>query len=163
MSKEDLAYLRHVALGRLERLFASHPDGSGRYRGRMLCLLLCQGSALHFCDGTSGIKDFDVWAFFDELAAIAFPWRWRGTADFGTSKFGRHPKDAGYAGRRVDVLGRSLKRLCGETGVAAATRYFREGRTRSARLLARRPVIDLSADRCGQAIWYPVRDRNRSG
>ena len=39
-----------------------------------------------------------------------FLYRWRGTADYGPSKFGRYPGDPpSYTGRRVDFLGRSLR------------------------------------------------------
>jgi hypothetical protein len=34
------------------------------YEGRLLCVCLAQGAALHLIDGTNGIKDFDVYRFF---------------------------------------------------------------------------------------------------
>jgi len=36
---------------------------SGRYSGRLLCRVLCQGAASRYVDHTNGVKDFDVWAF----------------------------------------------------------------------------------------------------
>jgi hypothetical protein len=41
-------------------LFGRNPRGAGRYAGR----LLCQGAALHYLDGRTGVKDFDVWSFY---------------------------------------------------------------------------------------------------
>jgi len=77
--------------------------------GRLLGRDLCQGAALHYVDGRNGVKDFDVWSFYAQHDDWPFPARWRGTRDFGPSKFGRYPGDPpGYAGRRVDLLGRSL-------------------------------------------------------
>jgi hypothetical protein len=28
---------------------------------------LCQGGALHYVNGSNGVKDFDVWSFYDEI------------------------------------------------------------------------------------------------
>jgi len=39
-----------------------------------------------------------------------FPFRWRGTVDYGPSRFGRYPGDPpSCTGRRMDFLGRSLR------------------------------------------------------
>ena len=71
------------------------------------------GAALHYLDGTNGVKDFDVWSFYAERGDGPFPYRWRGTADYGPSKFGRYPDDPpSFTGRRVDCSGdRSTCRL----------------------------------------------------
>lgn len=63
IERSDL--LRLAALGGETEagLFVRHPNGAGRYVGRLLCRALCQGAALHFLDGTNGVKDFDVWSF----------------------------------------------------------------------------------------------------
>jgi hypothetical protein len=109
MSEGDLRRLGELAAAAEAALFARHPDGAGRYAGRLLCRALCQGAALHFVDGRHEVKDFDVWSFYAARGDGPFPYRWRGTADFGPSKFGRwHGDPPSYAGRRVDFLGRSL-------------------------------------------------------
>lgn len=51
------------------------------------------GSGPHYLDGKNGVKDFDVWSFYAALGDGPFPYRWRGTADFGPSRFGRYPGD----------------------------------------------------------------------
>ena len=105
----DLHHLAQIAADAEEDLFARHPEGSGRYAGRLLCRALCQGAALHYVDHKNGVKDFDVWSFYAACAGGPFPARWRGTADFGGTKCGRLPGDpTRYQGRRVDLLGRSL-------------------------------------------------------
>jgi hypothetical protein len=37
--------------------------------------------------------NFDVWSFYAQYDDWPFPPRWRGTRDFGPSKFGRYPGD----------------------------------------------------------------------
>ena len=61
--------------------------------GRLLGRALCQGAALHYVNGSNGVKDFDVWSFYAQYDDWPFPARWRGTRDFGPSKFGRYPGD----------------------------------------------------------------------
>jgi hypothetical protein len=139
ITKADLARLAKLALTDLESLFIRHPHTSGLYQDRLLALCLCQGAADHYVNREHGVKDFDVWAFFREHPRQRFPPRRIGHADFGHSKFGRHPDDEGYKGRRVDIIGRSIKVVSCEDAMAAIQRYFRERRTTSARLLSQRP------------------------
>jgi hypothetical protein len=107
---DDLLRLAELAAEVEASMFERNPTGAGRYAGRLLCRALCQGAALHYLDATNGVKDFDVWSFYAERDDGPFPYRWRGTADYGPSKFGRYPSDAPtYTGRRVDFLGRSLR------------------------------------------------------
>jgi hypothetical protein len=102
----DLNHLAGIAADAEADLFARHPVGSGRYAGRLLCRVLGQGAALHYVGHVNGVKDFDVWSFYARRTDGPFPARWRGTADFGPSKFGRFPGDPPrYQGRRVDLTG----------------------------------------------------------
>jgi hypothetical protein len=136
-------------------LFARHPRGAGRYAGRLLCRALCQGSALHYLDGRNGVKDFDVWSFYAALADGPFPYRWRGTADFGPSKFGRYPGDPpSYTGRRVDFLGRSLPAPVGADPAAVLRDYLSAVRTASAKELAAKAVILITPEHVvGERVW----------
>jgi hypothetical protein len=113
IDRNDLLRLAELAADVEAGLFARHPRGAGRYVGRLVCRALCQGAALHYLDGTNGVKDFDVWSFYAERGDGPFPYRWRGTADYGPSKFGRYPDDPpSFTGRRVDCSGdRSTCRL----------------------------------------------------
>ena len=105
----DLLRLAALAADAEAELFRRNPRGSGRYAGRLLGRALCQGAALHYVNESNGVKDFDVWSFYTQYDDWPFPARWRGTRDFGPSKFGRYPGDPPrYSGRRVDLLGRSL-------------------------------------------------------
>src|SRR3984893_8121576 len=87
----DLLRLATLAADAESVLFGWNPRGSGRYAGRLLGRALCQGAALHYVNGKNGVKDFDVWSFYAQYDDWPFPARWRGTRDFGPSKFGRYP------------------------------------------------------------------------
>ncbi|MGH3295201.1 MAG: hypothetical protein ACRDP7_25730 [Trebonia sp.] len=128
---------------------------AGRYAGRLLCRALCQGAALHFLDGKNGVKDFDVWSFYAALDDGPFPYRWRGTADFGPSKFDRYPGDPpSYSGRRVDLLGRSLPVTLDADPAAVLRDYLSAAHTATAKALAAKAVILISPDQSvGQCVW----------
>jgi len=156
ITKADLRRLASIALENLEGLYRRRPETGRLYRDRLLALALCQGAAKHVIDGRHGIKDLDVWAFFRSGPARPFPYRRRGVSDFGDPKFGRHPDDRGFVGRRVDVMGRDIPVRRWESAESAIVRYLREGRTTSAAKLAERPVILLwPGPQCGRMIWRP--------
>ena len=113
------------------------------------------GAALHYVNGRNGVKDFDVWSFYAQYDDWPFPARWRGTRDFGPSKFGRYPRDAPrYSGRRVDLLGRSLRVEPGADPADAIRRYLAGRRTRSAKELAARAVVLIDPEgRVGEIVW----------
>lgn len=153
----DLQRLADLAMGDLISLF-ERSQHSARHRDRLLMLCLCQGAAEHYHNGDRGIKDFDVWAFFEGGLPTAFPPRRIGRVDFGVSRFGRNPEDGpGYLGRRIDVIGRSIDTRIGEPPATSVSRYLAEGRTTSAARLAQRPVIALTpATEIGKLIWEGV-------
>jgi hypothetical protein len=151
----DLLRLAALAAEAEAGLFARHPSGAGRYAGRLLCRALCQGAALHYLDGRNGVKDFDVWSFYAALAEGPFPYRWRGTADYGPSKFGRWTGDPpSYTGRRVDFLGRSLPAPVGADPAAVLRDYLSPAHTASAKALAAKAVILLTPEHsAGERVW----------
>ena len=159
IDETDLRYLAGLAAEAEAGLFARNPHGAGRYAGRLLCRALCQGAALHYLDGRNGVKDFDVWSFYAALGD-PFPYRWRGTADFGPSKFGRWPGDPPqYAGRRVDFLGRSLPAPLGADPAAVVREYLSAASAASAKALARKAVILITPEHLvGECVWsQPIR------
>ncbi|MFO1103060.1 MAG: hypothetical protein U1E20_09180 [Methylocystis sp.] len=153
LTKDDLARLGAIAQDVLrDRVFRT-PVGH-RYKDRLILLALCQGAAQHYVDGVTGVKDLDVWAFFRGGIEKPFPWRARWSVDFGPSRLGRHPADEGYLGRRVDVMGRSIPadKLTGEDAVRA----WLHGRSKSARLLVKRPAIGLfPRELFAKPLWSP--------
>jgi hypothetical protein len=160
ITRDDLQRLAALALGYFDDLFKRRPHVSGRFRGRLLMLALCQGAALHYVDGLHGVKDFDVWGFFKALPDASFPYRGvHGRRDFGPSRFGRHPNDdpneTGREGRRVDILGRAIDVGTGEGAAEAVCRWLANGpRGSSAWWLAQRPVIAIHPEpMLGEKIW----------
>jgi len=154
----DLLRLAALASNAEAELFGRNPDRSGRYAGRLLGRALCQGAALHYVNGKNGVKDFDVWSFYAQYDDWPFPARWRGTRDFGPSKFGRWPGDPPrYSGRRVDLLGRSLPAAPGTDPADAIRRYLNAGRTDSAKYLAAKAVVLINPrNRAGEAVWPAI-------
>jgi len=152
---DDLLHLAGLASDVEAGLFARRPQGAGRYAGRLLCRALCQGAALHYVNASNGVKDFDVWSFYAECEDGPFPYRWRGTADFGPSKFGRYPHDSpSYTGRRVDLLGRSLPVPFNADPAMALRKYFYAARTRSAQELAAKAAVLIHPEHLvGTVIW----------
>jgi hypothetical protein len=116
------------------------------------------GAAVHYLDERNGIKDFDVWSFYAARDDGPFPYRWRGTADYGLSKFGRYPDDPpSFAGRRVDLLGRSLDVPLDAQPAAVLRDYLSAARTRSAKELAAKAVVLINPEQLvGKVVWPVV-------
>jgi hypothetical protein len=155
IDRGDLLRLAEIAAEVEARLFARHPQGAGRYAGRLICRALCQGAALHYLNARNGVKDFDVWSFYAARDDGPFPYRWRGTADYGPSKFGRYLDDPPrFTGRRVDLLGRSLDVPLGAGPTAVLRDYLSAARTESAMRLAEKAVVLIAPEHSeGQVIW----------
>ncbi|MEY9163128.1 hypothetical protein ABIE78_001247 [Sinorhizobium fredii] len=137
----DLRMIASVAMRSLRAVFDRAPV-AGLYRKRLLLLALAQGSALHYLNGKNGIKDVDVWAFFEAGPAKPFPHRKRWCTDLGPSRFGKHPDDAGYSGRRLDLMGRSIDVVSGENPEDAVRRWLASD-AKSAVALRQKPVFCL--------------------
>lgn len=105
----DLRRLGKLAATDRESLFARRPQTGRLYRDRLFAVALCQGAALHWVNGINGVKDFDVWSFYVAHPKRPYPYRRIGCADFGDPKFGTSPGSHHFVGRRVDLLGRSIK------------------------------------------------------
>jgi hypothetical protein len=151
----DLLRLAALAADAEAELFRRNPQGSARYAGRLLGRALCQGAALHYVNESNGVKDFDVWSFYAQHDDWPFPARWRGTRDFGPSKFGRYSGDPPrYSGRRVDLLGRSLPVRPGADPADVLRRYLAARRTDSAKALAAKAVVLIDPQtRAGEIVW----------
>ena len=125
------------------------------YAYRIMCVALCQGAALHYYDGKNGVKDFNVWTFYYEHSKGPFPYRRRGEKDFGISKFGCHPSDAeNFKGRRIELMGRSLKVRKSSDPIKAIQNYLDNSPTKSANILRKKPVVFLAPERyMGKIVW----------
>jgi hypothetical protein len=99
------------------------------------------------------VKDFDVWFFFPKKK-LELPYRRRGVADFGESKFGRHPKFKKYTGRTVDVLMRSDTSFNNVSASKGIARYLSNPGTKTAKLLSQKAVVGLYPKSVfGKVLW----------
>ena len=156
MQVGDLRRLAVIALKNLDRLVKGDRTKYGWCENHLLRLCLCQGAAEHYVLGEHGIKDFDVWAFYEEQRGEkSFPWRRRSAEDYGPSRFGRHPDEKRYTCRRIDIFGRSIARDV-EQSPEDAVRTWLRSKGESAKQIARKPVVVLYPKRdCGRVIWDP--------
>ncbi len=151
ISDQDLKRLASIAVDDRATFVLQYPHHK---KATVLCIALCQGAAWHYIGSYIGIKDFDVWTFYTrEILVPDFPSRRIKQYDFGLSKFGKHPADKGYLGRRVDILGRSINSTGGDP-TKSIQEYLSAGRTKSARFLATKAVVLLAPDYLrGTTIW----------
>jgi hypothetical protein len=150
----DLERLSEIAHSDLEQYIANDSERRAEFSNKKLCVTLCQGAALHYLDKVTGVKDFDVFTFFAADAGTDFPPRRRTCHDFGPSKFGHAPGDLNYAGRRVDVMGRSIAHDMGASPLESLLNYLRMKPTGTAWHLARKAVVIIDPiGRRGEVIW----------
>jgi hypothetical protein len=142
ITRADLRKLLLLARSDIDDFFERRPKYRKLYKGKEVLVALCQGAALHYIDGTNGVKDFDVWFFYPKYS-IQLPYRRRGTVDFGPSKFGRYPKDVGYSGRRIDVLMRSDGAFVSRRPRESIVQYLSKPKTATAKHLSGKAVIGL--------------------
>jgi hypothetical protein len=154
ITKSDLKRLARIAREEREDFFQRHPEWALLYRKRILCSALCQGAALHFINGSTGVNDFDVWTFYVQHPEAAFPHHLVTHRDFGHSRFGRDTASPAYEGRRVDLTGRSLACEPGADPVAVLQEYLRRGETPSSRDLRQKAVVLVEPDAyLGYVAW----------
>ena len=151
---EDLRRLGDIAAADRADLFARKTETAMRYATRLFAVALCQGGALHYVYRRTGVKDLDVWSFFTEDPHGRFPARRRARADFGDPKFGAAPDMPGFVGRRVDLIGRSITNADATDPVGTLRHYLADGKTESARLLAKKAVVLIEpAHLLGTVLW----------
>ena len=155
ISRADLRRLARIAGAEREDFFSRHPEFALLYRKRLLCTALGGDAGLHYLNGTTGVNAFSVWSFYAEHPEAPFPFRRPGRADFGASKFGRAPDaPAAYAGRRVELHGRSIAAAPGDDPAEALLRYLKAGTTRSSRELAHKALVLIAPERVlGAEVW----------
>lgn len=154
ITHKDLRRLGEIAKGDRLSHFSLHPETGKLYSNRLFAVALCQGAAMHFVDGKTGIKDFDVWSFYRARPKRMFPPRRRGKADFGNPKFGITETNPDLAGRRVDLMGRSIESSNYSDPVEVLRRYLRAKKTKTAKLLSQKAVILIEPSHLlGTIVW----------
>jgi hypothetical protein len=156
ITKRDLRLLLGLAQENIRVFFERNPKYKRLYMGKEVLVVLAQGAAQHYIDNKNGIKDFDVWFFYPNKKKLTLPYRRRGKMDFGKSKFGRHPEDNNYEGRRIDILMRSDAFFNKNNPVDSLHNYLNNKRTKTAELLAQKAMIGLWPEKVlGIKIWTP--------
>lgn len=148
---EDLEKLAGIAYQDRETFFQDFPNWAELYAQRVLCVALCQGAAMHYIDGLTGINDFDVYTFYKTHPQKHWYARRIKSYDFGNPKFGQSVDRPNFIGRRVDCLGRDINVKEGEDVIMALRQYIQNGKTETARLLATKAVV-LLAPSCGTVV-----------
>lgn len=136
----DLKRLLKLSRSNLDGFFSRH-EKYQFFKGKEVLIALCQGSALHFIDKVNGVKDFDVWIFYPK-GPFPMPYRRVGKEDFGLSKFGKHPEDNFFEGRRIDILFRSDGFFKSENPYTVQD-YLSKKSSKSSKELLKKPVIGL--------------------
>jgi hypothetical protein len=145
ITKADLGRLSEIARADREWFFKSYPKYAP-YQSRVARVALCQGAALHYIDGWTGVNDFDVWTFHYELP-IRFPYRRHAREDFGPSHF------TDWSGR-VDLMARSLRADPGTDPAKMLRDYLTKTPTTTAWWLAQKAVVLIDPElRRGEVVW----------
>ena len=165
IERSHLLKLRDIAFTDQKDLFARNPRFQRAYAGRLMAIALCQGAALHFLGGISGVKDFDVWSFYlepvqSELKRMNWNRRLK-SVESELPEFGAHPDDlkSGFRTRRVDLLARSLlSRVIerhGNDATVSLQAYLGDGPARTSPwYLAKKAVVGLWPDEVlGKVLW----------
>ena len=158
ITRHDLRRLLSIAREEREDFFSRHKEYAILYRKRVLCTALCEGAALHYTNGLTGIRTFDVYTFYAEHPEAPFPHWHEERYDFGSArKFGRLPESpASFRGRPVVLAGRSIDARPGVDPVAALQDYLARGRTPVARRLEAQAVVLLEPERLMGYIAWPT-------
>ena len=129
------------------------------YRNRIICVALCQGAALHYLDGKTGIKDFDVWTFFRAHPQKAFPYRRNVQRDFGDPKFGKTPGASQFTGKCVDLIGRSIPWAKGQTPINILQHWLIYSNNKSPHLLTKKAVIIIEPEDYLGLVAWPILEK----
>jgi hypothetical protein len=150
----DLRRLGEIASLDRQDFFRRKVETGALYADRLFAVALCQGAALHFLDGKNGIKDFDVWSFFQSRKERSFPYRRRAKVDFGDPKFGTTDDGSNFVGRRVDLIGRSIDASDVSDPIAVLRIYLRAAKTPSAHFLSQKAMILIEpTSLIGTKVW----------
>ena len=149
LTTKDLVALSELALKEREAFFRRNPHLTRPYKGRLLAIALCQGAAQHFVDKIKGVKDFDIWYFYSQHPEIIYPYRARKTSEIQLPSFGNLHVD--LMGRTIDV---DIAHRFSQDVVEYIREYLKQGKSKTARLLAQQAVVGLyPKEFFGEIIW----------
>lgn len=152
---DDLQEIRQYAIEELNRFLykVGNPEGKYKvYKKKLIAICLCQGAAQHFLDGKTGIRDIDVWFFFEEDANVRIPDR----RNMRCSKY-KSLKNIGE--KKIDFLKKGIKRDIVNMSKSKKPEdilrsYLQNANTRTSQELAKRPAVGLYPDKIfGKVVW----------
>ena len=147
ITRRDLSKLLTVGKNVESRFFDNNPH-LARFRNKLVLIALCQGAADHYCDGTTGIDDYDLWFFYEHLRDIRMPPRGY------LRKI--HPGLNCYKDKRVDVMRRSASAFKKGDVKASISRYLTNPINPTPRCLSQKAVIGLCPPEVmGEKLWRP--------
>jgi len=155
LTKEDLKEIEQYAKEELKRLFNEVGKPKGKYKvyeNKLIAICLCQGAAQHFVDGKTGIKDIDVWFFFEEDKDVKIP-------NFKNMRKSVSKKFTNIGEKRIDFLKKAIKediinKSESEKPEDILKSYLQNGHTSTSKLLAQKSVVGLfPPDIFEKIIW----------
>lgn len=155
ITRQDLRRLAGIARRNREDFFRLNPAWALLYARRLIATALAGEAAAHFVAGSRGFERFEVWHFFAAHPEAPFPPQKKSREDYGRSRFGRDPAlPESFAGRAVDVQGRSLEAAPGDDPVATLQAWLKARPTPTSRALADTTLVLLEPEALlGYVVW----------
>lgn len=146
LTRNDFEELKRLAWKEHVEFFERNPHLKAFFYESLIGICLCQGAASHYLNPKTGIKDFDIWHFYQENKNANFPYR------------AHKANEDGYKGKRIDFLKRAIpQRIChlspGKPGRIILD-YLREEDNRTKRKLLEKGIIGLWPNSIfGEVLW----------
>jgi hypothetical protein len=150
LTKEDLKEIEQYAKEELKRFL--NKEKYKVYENKLIAICLCQGAAQHFVNGKTGIKDIDVWFFFEEDKDVKIP-------NFKNMRKSVSKKFTNIGEKRIDFLKKAIKediinKSESEKPEDILKSYLQNGNTSTSKHLAKKSVIGLfPTEIFGKIIW----------
>ena len=154
LDKDDLHELLAHAEKELERFLSTLNSKYGAYRSQLVAICLCQGAAKHYVDEVTGVKDVDIWLFFEEHDTVKIPHR-------GNARKEVHANLRKLGPKRIDFMKKMIlsRFVVKDDAQKTMQNYLSLAATSTSGELSAKPVIGLSPNAIfGRVLWPPSSD-----
>ena len=154
LDKEDLQELLVHAEEELGRFLSTNSGKYAVYQSQLVAICLCQGAAKHYVDSVTGVKDLDVWLFFEEHDTVKIPHRGNARKEIQANFKKLGPK-------RIDFMKKMipLRFIVKNDAQKSLQNYLSLAVTSASAELSMKPVIGLSPSAIfGRVLWSPSGD-----
>jgi len=151
LDKEDLQELLVHAEEELGRFLSTNSGKYAVYQSQLVAICLCQGAAKHYVDSVTGVKDLDVWLFFEEHDTVKIPHRGNARKEIQANFKKLGPK-------RIDFMKKMipLRFIVKNDAQNSLQNYLSLAVTSTSAELSLKPVIGLSPSAIfGRVLWSP--------